>query len=164
MTTKEVTIYLKRQTLPPPIYKESKPKVIKAVEYVNKDILQIYKEPVSSEIIKEGKISLSKKLESVSNFSNVYSVDSEYINIVVNKVAETSKNVEEFAAQLANIIVFLDDIMLKSTGAKIFMRRIQNEYYLPDVLAELSPVEKLPEVFSNDDITENDKKNIFWYN
>lgn len=56
-------------------------------------------------------------------------------------VDQTNKN---FFTKVANIIVYL-----KMPEAKMFRANIENEYYLPDILATLSEREKLPEVFDD---------------
>ena len=55
----------------------------------------------------------------------------------------------DFFTRLANLLVYLKDI----PEAKIFRERVKEEYYLPDILADLSYQDKFPEVFEDPKIT-----------
>jgi len=54
---------------------------------------------------------------------------------------------------MGEIIVYIDETT-DSFSRKIFKKRVINEYYNPEFLAELSKIEKLPEIFDNPNLDE----------
>jgi hypothetical protein len=72
--------------------------------------------------------------------------DTLYIKAVINTILSKSHSVREFATNLGNLIVHLEPI---PGGPNIFIHRIKMEYYLPEILANLSRQDKLPEYYDD---------------
>ena len=73
-----------------------------------------------------------------------------YMQILVNTLLTgPDQTNRELFTKAANLLVYLD-----IPEAKIFRKNIEIEYYLPDVLASLSPEEKFPEVYDDANIDE----------
>jgi len=85
----------------------------------------------------------------VSTFKTV-DYNTPYIQILVNSLRggpeETNR---EFFSRAADLLVYL-----QMAEAKSFQQNIEIEYYLPDILATLSPAEKLPEVFEDPEVSQ----------
>ena len=86
--------------------------------------------------------SIAKKLK---NFNTPY------IQILLEKLkTDSDQTNKQLLEATANIIIYL-----QIPEAKIFKNNIIIEYYLPDTLANLSPMEKFPEVFEDPEIPLN---------
>ena len=73
-----------------------------------------------------------------------------YMKILITKLLEgTNQTNRELFTNVANIIVYLN-----IPEAKIFRKNIELEYYIPDILATLSPAEKFPEIYDDPNIDE----------
>jgi hypothetical protein len=70
-----------------------------------------------------------------------YSVDSPFIHIAIDSIKNVKTNKELFR-KVAEIIVYT---MIKE--AQIFRKRLKAEYYLPEILHQITHVEKFPEVY-----------------
>jgi hypothetical protein len=105
-----------------------------------------------------GNISYSFKNKdgSVTHF---YDSETIYINLVMANlgISPRDSNRELFAA-VAGIIAYLT-----IAQAKTFRKRIRAEYYLPESLAVLSPGDKLPEVFENPKVSDEDIERMTAY-
>lgn len=88
-----------------------------------------------------------------------YQPNGEFIQTIIRIASggirdEKTVTNEYFLQKVVPLIVYLN-----MKEAKIFKKRIVNEYYLPDVLLELSDKDKLPEVFV--DHVSPEMKNLF---
>jgi hypothetical protein len=70
--------------------------------------------------------------------------DTDYIKILVKILVDKSVSVRDLFKRSIQIIVFLN-----IPEAKTFKHRISSEYYLPHILATLSPSEMFPELYDN---------------
>jgi len=120
---------------------------------------------------------LSEELLRISDVDE-YKKDSNYIKDVIDIIFKKTNNLQEFSRKLYSIIVYLYD-QINSVVAfayedtsrpafegkysyisnGVFIDRIQ-DIYLPEILVELSPTEKLPELFDNKFISEDVKEKI----
>jgi hypothetical protein len=111
-------------------------------------LAQYLLEPVSSDAEEVGMNMLAVALSNVAPDNPNYKKGSKYIDVVVKKAAQDSSNVQEFAEKIAGIVVYID--ISNIPGKKsIFAKRLAGNYYLPEVLATLSPGEKNPEAFDD---------------
>ena len=122
---------------------------IKTQDFIIKEILS---DLISDETIKLMSETVSKELLKISPMKSDYgtkigtilSYDTPYIKILIDSLKSGTYINDEFFKKVANLIVYL-----KIPQAKLFKNNIQSEYYLPDILANLSSYEKLPEVFED---------------
>jgi hypothetical protein len=80
-----------------------------------------------------------------TNSKNMKSIDSNtpYIQILVDTLHDnTEQTNKEFFTKAASLLVFIN-----MPEAKTFRNNLEMEYYLPDILATLSPADKFPEAF-----------------
>ena len=112
-------------------------------------ILDIRREPVTEEVINLGVKILSQSLHNVAPNVVVYGIydkqikrDTTYILDAIKNISG-SKNIGEFMERLGRVVIFMSSIKF----SKIFIERLREEYYLPDVLMRLPLSEKLPEVY-----------------
>ena len=139
----------------------------------NTKYISILNGPVTKDIKDHGAKLLSENLLKVSNMRLEYDIDSEYIFDVVNIAENTSKNALEFITKIGNIIVYLlpglskyevyvdaSHVVLKSND--IFIKNLLNIFYEPSVLLNLTPEEKLPEIFKNDRVSEKRKSDTLY--
>lgn len=74
-----------------------------------------------------------------------------YMQILMNTLADSQEMTnEELFRRAAGIVVYL-----KLPAAETFRKNIEKEYYLPDVLATLTPAEKFPEVYQDPNLSGN---------
>jgi len=107
-------------------------------------IKKIFSQPLSKQIVELGSKILFEELQKITNLNQ----DIQYANDVVNEISSSCETVKEFAEKLADLLVYLNPIVEK-IGNKIFKKKIITGYYKPEVLAVLSPAEKLPEIFND---------------
>jgi len=115
--------------------------------------------PVTSSIEEQGMRSLSRALHKVAPDIKDYGIyygsnnkyDTAYNIKAIEIISDTSQTAREFFDKLGNVIVYIN---LDEDSVKIFRKRIQQEYYLPEILVTLSPSEKLPEYFDDPRVTE----------
>ena len=113
----------------------------------------------SIEIVNHAKQELSKAFQRVSNFSNFYSENSEYVDKVLKSIIDNSKDVKRFIEKISNIVVYLS-YEIDNVSHRIFSERIRSQYYLPEILVMLSPEEKLPEILGNPDLSDEKKERL----
>jgi hypothetical protein len=80
-----------------------------------------------------------------TNSKNMKSIDSNtpYIQILVDTFHDNAEQTnKEFFTKAASLLVFIN-----MPEAKTFRNNLEMEYYLPDILATLSPADKFPEAF-----------------
>lgn len=108
--------------------------------------------PINEEVKEIGMKYLSEKLHQIAPGVldyGIYKIDSvkydtDFIKQIILKITKSCHNIECFFSGIADIVVYLN---LESIGQGIYRKRIKQEYYLPDVLVELTHKEKLPELF-----------------
>jgi hypothetical protein len=111
----------------------------------NKEKLDnLLKEPVNPELQKFGKETLSLALTQIAPEIYDYSVNSSYIQKAIDTIKEKATTSKEFIDMLTNTILYLEE-----PNAIVFKERIVREYYLPEILVTLSPLEKYPEALEN---------------
>ena len=84
--------------------------------------------------------------------------DTDFIVNVVQTIIDSKnvKTVEDLFRKIADITVYLKP----DVNADIFKKRIQNEYYLPETLVELTQEQKLPEYFDDPNVNDLTKKHM----
>ena len=105
---------------------------------------KLLKEPVNPDLQKFGKERLSLALQRITSDIYDYSVISRYIQKAIDTIKEKSTTSKDFIDMLANTILYLEE-----PNAIVFKERIAREYYLPEILVTLSPIEKYPEALEN---------------
>lgn len=74
-----------------------------------------------------------------------------YMQILMNTLADSQEMTnEELFRRASGIVVYL-----KLPAAETFRKNIEKEYYLPDVLATLTPAEKFPEAYEDPNLSGN---------
>lgn len=150
----------------------------------NDHVKDILKSPVSEQTIENTQELLSKKFLSIAPMKKDYGVvhfdnqsltnknaikkmkaqistksidfNTPYMQILMNTLhTNPTQTKEDLYTKVANIIVYLN-----IPEAQTFRKNIENEYYLPDILATLSPAEKFPEVFQDPAISTKELENI----
>ena len=100
---------------------------------------------IGEKTIDEGSLFIAKKWlsqflrESTNN--NDYNLESPYINIAVDSIKDKKTN-KELYRTIAELIVYT-----KIKEAQIFLKRLKAEYYLPEILHQLTHEEKFPEIY-----------------
>jgi len=107
-------------------------------------ISNLLKEPVNQDLLKFGKERLSISLQQIAPEIYDYSMNSSYIQKAIDTIKEQTTTSQEFIDMLANTILYLEE-----PNAIIFKERIIREYYLPEILVSLFPIEKYPEALEN---------------
>jgi hypothetical protein len=121
----------------------------------------VLEEPIDSKIEEIGVYTLSSLLHSIAPTVSDYGIykqdytkrDTSYILKAVETISNSTKTKREFLNKLAGVVVYLSP-RIEKLGSSVFKKRVQEEYYLPEILVNLSPSEKLPEVFENPRTTE----------
>ena len=137
-------------------------------------LLNIYQGEISEDIIILAKEKLSSSLLSIASLPE-YDINSRYINNIIDYSKNTSSNAYEFIKKILSITVYLsnevnnivqfnykvDNTKLNIKGTNnIFINNIKKVFYLPNVLVDLNPSEKLPDIFYNQKIPINKRENI----
>lgn len=78
-----------------------------------------------------------------------YISDPNYIAKIEESIFSKHKDVDKYLNAISGIVVFMRD-----WNKSVFKERVRSLYYQPEVLADLSLEEKLPEVFENTNITD----------
>lgn len=116
--------------------------------------------PVTNEIEQIGMKELSRVLHSVApdirDYGQVDKYDTAYNMKAIETISNSTRTVKEFFTKLADVLIYLETDDL---GHEIFRKRVREEYYLPEILVNLSPSEKLPEFF-DDPRVEQEKRDI----
>jgi hypothetical protein len=125
----------------------------------------VLEEPVDSKLEELGVYTLSGLLHSIASTVSDYGIykqdytkrDTSYILKAIETISNSTETKREFLNKLAGVVVYLSP-RIDKLGSSIFKKRVQEEYYLPEILVNLSPSEKLPEVFENPRTTEKAKE------
>lgn len=131
---------------------------------VNEEIINMAKRSLSEHLLEiapakidYGVVTIINREDSVGKSqSKQLDYNTPYIQIVIrNWLTGAEQTTRDFLTRLAELLVYL-----KIPQSVIFHNRINNEYYLPDILATLSPTEKFPEVFEDPTASEDFKEGI----
>ena len=147
----------------------------KIPDITDEEILTIYNEPVQSDTIKLAKEKLSETLLKVAKLVE-YDINSSYIDDAIEYCKNSSTDTYDLLKKIATIAVYLSDevnnvVKFKYKTSKyafnegtnnIFKNNIKNLFYLPNVLIDLTPSEKLPGIFYNSTISINTRQNILY--
>lgn len=131
-------------------------------------IKKIMSYPVNAVVEKLAVEKLSQELHKVAPDIKDYGIydfddftknkyDTAYILKAIETMVESSTNTKNFLTKLAEVVVFLRP--MQDVGNQIFSKRIQEEYYLPEILVNLTDAEKLPEVFDDPRVSERERNN-----
>jgi hypothetical protein len=117
--------------------------------------------PIDASTEKIGVTKLSQALHHVAPDIKDYGIygnnsmknkyDTSYIIKAVETISNSTSTVREFFTKVADVIVYLTK--MNGVGHDIFKKRVQEEYYLPEILVNLSSSEKLPEIFEDPRVT-----------
>ena len=95
------------------------------------------------------KASSKKDPKKLTLFGKSVDSNTPYMQILMKTLRDTQEQSnKDLFKRAANLIVYL-----KTPEAKTFLRNIEKEYYLPEILATLSPSEKFPEVYQDPKLT-----------
>lgn len=134
-------------------------------ESKEKQIESILSYPITSRVKQLGTKLLSLRLHKIARDIEDYGIypppdqglptyNTAYINDVISTITNKSRNTKEFAENLGEIIVYLN---ISANADNIFINRVKQEYYRPEILANLTNEEKLPEYFDNNVLSDKDK-------
>ena len=137
-------------------------------------LLNIYQSEITENIIILAKEKLSSSLLSIASLPE-YDINSRYINDIIDYSKSTSSNAYEFIKKIISITVYLSNEVnnivqfnykvdntksnIKGTN-NIFINNVKKVFYLANILVDLNPSEKLPDIFYNQKIPINKRENI----
>jgi hypothetical protein len=130
--------------------KEENKKSNQSDEYKANELLNSYVTEKSKQLVAQ---TISKALKEIAPMKNDYGIinintkiidfNTPYMQVLMNNLVTNAEQTNrELFTKAADILVYLT-----IPEAKTFRHNIEMEYYLPDILARLSPVEKFPEAF-----------------
>ena len=108
---------------------------------------------------------LSSTLLKISPYMIDYKPESKYIDDVLKESIKQEPYIYDFFLDMSDLCIY---ILLEK--AVVFKDRIKYKYYIPEILLQLSPFDKLPEIFNSDNNIKaqelfssyiDNKKNIF---
>ena len=121
-------------------------------DFVSEETSEFIKKEISKNLLEVAPLTKDYGILNIDTSSMSKTVDpnTPYIENIMKTIRTSADqtNRELFTAA-ANIIVYL-----KIPEAKIFRNNVKIEYYLPDILATLSPSEKFPEVYEDPEASE----------
>ena len=126
-------------------------------------------QPISQTVISTGLSIIKQNLTGIVD--NVDNYAEKVATSVYN--ASIGKNTKDYFRIIANIFVYFIPVIKNKFGKLIeteykqfqrepilFIKRLKEHYYLPEILIDLSPDEKLPEVFDDHRVPISDKNRI----
>ena len=130
--------------------KEESKKSNQSDEYKANELLNSYVTEKSKQLVAQ---TISKALKEIAPMKNDYGIinintkiidfNTPYMQVLMNNLVTNAEQTNrELFTKAADILVYLT-----IPEAKTFRHNIEMEYYLPDILARLSPIEKFPEAF-----------------
>jgi hypothetical protein len=151
LTSEDVYNYNKRKQIDIEYHEPSKQPF---KEKIDKRMYMIMEDFISKKVLEIGK----KKLKEA--FLNVdIRLSNEYISDVITSIQNNSRNIGEFVNKLGQIVIYLSrEINIISND--IFLNRLKYNYYLHEVLINLSPEQKLPEIFLNNMVSVEKIKDV----
>ena len=131
---------------------QSEKAVIIGKDFLSSTLDKKLKDQMQSKKIDEkaviiGKDFLSSTLLKISPYMIDYKPESKYIDDVLKEKIQEEQDIYNFFLDISDLCVY---ILLEK--ALIFKDRIKNKYYIPEILLQLSPFDKLPEIFNSDNI------------
>jgi hypothetical protein len=175
LETKEEEDKIRKQREIDLLFEEDEPFTVDLNDITsNTSLISILNGPITKDVKDYASKLLSEKLRAVSNMRIDYDIDSDYIVDTIDIAANTSKNTQEFITKIGNIIVYLlsglskYEVYINNTTVilkpnDIFIKNIANVFYEPSVLLELTPEQKLPEIFMSNSVSER-QKSVVLYN
>jgi hypothetical protein len=127
------------------------------------ELVEIRTEPVTTEIRDLGRRYLSDALLAVAPDRQEYTFMHDYVREAVATIANSSKDVGEFANTLGQIIVLLRPEARAHFGdpfgeSSVFVTRVASGYYDPEMLALTDMVTRAPEIYDAGRSREETKK------
>ena len=130
--------------------KEESKKSNQSDEYKANELLNSYVTEKSKQLVAQ---TISKALKEIAPMKNDYGIinintkiidfNTPYMQVLMNNLVTNAEQTNrELFTKAADILVYLT-----IPEAKTFRHNIEMEYYVPDILARLSPAEKFPEAF-----------------
>ena len=116
-------------------------------------------EVVNNDVINKAASLLSKSLLDITNLNSLYMVDTKYIKVAIDTIKSSTKNIKEFSYKLSDLLVYLNGDVI-ALGNNVFIKRIISGYYLPEVIVNLSPEDKLPEIFNNNFVSDKTRDEV----
>ena len=149
-------------------------------EYIRPEYSEILNGSITKEIENFGARSLSNALLKISNLRPEYEVNSDYIQTAIKAIKmqvddESKGTALKFIKKLGDTVIYLDEYVSGIPGYNvisiynntfikadpIFINKIKNfDYNDPTILINLSPQQKLPNIFDNNNISNNVKENL----
>ena len=127
------------------------------------DIKSVLDNNITYSMVNTITYNLSQLLLKIHN-DPVYSVNSDFVLKTINSIRSDHKTNKELLLNYVELSVYLNRILPEDKlETPLFWQRLQVEYYIPSMLIELTPEEKLPEIFkyNKDEINIEDvEKNI----
>jgi hypothetical protein len=114
-------------------------------------LLKILQGPITEEAQTTAMRALSSYLLSAAPGVPDYKDTSEYINELVKELEKKSKTVQDLANEVGGITAYLISYTSKNNVSN-FIKRIRGFEFTPATLANMSPRQKLPEIFANDNV------------
>lgn len=122
----------------------------------NEAIRELSEQPIDDTLVKFGKKELSRELHKIApqnrDYGNYDDYNTEYISETIDLIRNESDNTEEFFKKLGELVIYL-----QNDNAKIFRKRIIQEWYTPFMLVKLDISEKFPEANLMNSDTEKEK-------
>ena len=130
--------------------KEESKKSNQSYEYKANELLNSYVTEKSKQLVAQ---TISKALKEIAPMKNDYGIinintkiidfNTPYMQVLMNNLVTNAEQTNrELFTKAADILVYLT-----IPEAKTFRHNIEMEYYVPNILARLSPAEKFPEAF-----------------
>jgi hypothetical protein len=128
------------------IFEDEKIYMKKYIETRNEKIEKLLNQKIDKNSLSIASKVLSGSLQYITlNKVPDYLQDSAFINVAIASSIKPEDTNRTLFTNISKIVVFL-----RLPVAKLFHKRIQAQYYLPEILMTLSDVEKLPEVYDPD--------------
>lgn len=138
-------------------YKKQQFHFQKEIMISKKELLHILQRKITDSMVNEISKNLSSLLQSIHN-NRVYSLDSDFVSKVISTVRHNSNTNGELLNKYAELSVYLQRILPESElKTPLFWQRLAVEYYIPEMLSELTKEEKLPEVFNESQIQNSEQ-------
>lgn len=132
-------------------------------------IQKILDEPVTKQVEMLGINELANAMRKIAPSVMDYHEDGMFVQRAIEAISIETTTVRQFARKLGELVVYFDldfgstarlgaDSWEMERGKDtVFISRVKGEYYLPEILVNLSPNEKLSEIFEDPNSTEKEK-------
>lgn len=115
----------------------------KEIEYIHEKTASI---PQKINEILQQDIKQDIKDNAINICKSYIKLQDEYIKTFINLLSTQSAKVEDFIVRLGNILIYFP-IEINNFSYELFKTRTNTGFYTPDELVNLTPVEKLPEIY-----------------